>query len=80
MLICPIGFFMITGMRDGVINAVLIAIIGITLAYLSHRDLFEFTDFFHDALPQITAGVIWFIAIIAIMICMMTYDTELEKL
>jgi hypothetical protein len=79
LLVCPVGFFMISGIREGVISAVLIAMTGIVLCYLN-KGGFRFIDFFHDAAPHITSAIVWFVVIMAIMTCMMAYDTELEKL
>jgi len=78
MLISPVGFFMIGGIRDGILNAVLIAIIGVVLSYMKHRHT-EWLNLFQDLNQPITFVIVWSLAVTGLAACMMTYDTEMEK-
>jgi len=79
LLICPVGFFMTNGNRAGIISACVIALIGILFDYADYLGI-KFADFFHDAAQPITAGIGWMITVTAMMVCMMAYDSRLEKL
>ncbi len=79
LLISPMIFFMVGGIIDGTVNAVLVAMIGAAFSYLKEVG-YVFISFFQGLSIVTTSTIAWSIAIISVAACMMTYDTELEKL
>lgn len=78
LMTSPVAFFIIGGMREGIQNAIFVAISGAVFGILRHKG-FEFTNLFNDASAPITFGIVWVISVIGIGLCLLVYDLELEK-
>jgi hypothetical protein len=78
ILLCPILFFIVGGIRQGLLGALLTLSAGPALAWLKHNG-YVFENLFVEASTLLTFGIAWSVTLIAIACCMMVYDTELEK-
>jgi len=78
LMISPIVFFVVGGVREGVQNAVFVGIAGLLFGYLKLRG-FDFFNIFYDVSPLMVFAIMWTITIVGITLCLVAYDTELER-
>jgi hypothetical protein len=74
----PVAFFIIGGIRDGIQNAMFVAIAGATFGLLKYKG-FEFGNVFNDGNPPVIFAIIWMISVAGITLCLLAYDTKLES-
>jgi len=77
LLVCPVIAFLISGRQEGVYNAALVLVVGIVLIILDGVgfDLMQVMPL--DILPYLS-GVIWFVTVMLIVVCLYVYDLLLE--
>ena len=78
LAICPLVFFMVNGLREGIQNGIFVALIGVVFGFLA-RENFVFTNVFVDAPPLLTFSIAWVLTITGICLCLMVYDAQLDK-
>jgi len=78
LLLSPIIFFMLGGIMKGIQNATFTAVAVLTFAFLEHMDI-QFVNVFHAVSSTMIFSISWCIAILAIAVCMITYDEALQN-
>ena len=78
ILMSPIVFFMLGGIRQGIQNAIFVMIVGVFFGAMKSMG-YDFPNVFRAAAPTLTYGIAFIISIVGVMLCIMVYDTELEK-
>jgi len=79
LMISPIAFFVVGGVREGIQNAVFVGITGSLFGFLKIHG-FEFNNIFQDVSPPMVFAIMWLITVAGIGACLTAYDTELEKI
>jgi len=78
LVMCPIAFFMLGGIQQGIQNAIFVILLGLFFAIMKSMGL-EFVNFFHDSRPLLTYGISFVITTVCISVCILEYDTQLQK-
>jgi len=75
---CPVISFLISGRQEGVYNAALVFVAGITLLVLDSINFELIQIISEDAMPYVS-GIIWLITITLIVVCLYVYDLLLDE-
>jgi len=74
----PIAFFMLGGIQQGIQNTIFVILVGLFFAIMKSIG-FEFVNFFHASRPLLTYGITFVITTVCISVCILEYDTQLQK-
>lgn len=75
---CPVISFLISGRQEGVYNAALVFVAGITLLILDSIG-FELIQIMSDDVMPYMSGMMWLITITLIVVCLYIYDLLLDE-
>jgi hypothetical protein len=77
LLVCPVVGFLISGRQEGVYNAALVLVTGIIFLILDGIG-FKLMQVMPETILSYISGMVWFITIVMIVVCLYVYDLLLE--